>query len=111
MIGNSDGGWSLAQNANDITATRTGGAVPGGAARAVIDTAVTIDRASDLKIQNAAGEGADATGLDVSLGTLNVTGVYLSTNPEYEKNQCFVYSAAHRTVYHMKPTPATRRAM
>ncbi|MEM9480240.1 MAG: autotransporter-associated beta strand repeat-containing protein, partial [Verrucomicrobiota bacterium] len=74
-IGNSDGGWTLSQNANDISVTRTGGAYGAGPAKAVVNTSVTVNRGTSLNIQNSGGEGADASALDLGNDAiLNVTG-------------------------------------
>lgn len=74
VLGASDGNWTLTQNTNDVTVTRINSAIGTGVAKAVIDNGDTVARSGDLNIQNAAGQGADASELDVGSGGLTVTG-------------------------------------
>ncbi len=68
--------WSLNQDSpTETIITRTGAAVPLGPGVAVIDDVASIvGRTTDLSIQSAPGVGADASQLEISNGSLTLSG-------------------------------------
>ena len=71
-----DTGWTLdLTDTSKVQATRTGASVGFGPAIATIsDAGDTVTRSADLNIQNAAGQSADAAQLDISDGSLTLSG-------------------------------------
>jgi len=71
-----DTGWTLdLTDTSKVQATRTGAGVGFGPAIATIsDAGDTVTRSTDLSIQNAAGQSADAAQLDISDGSLTLSG-------------------------------------
>lgn len=71
-----DTDWTLdLTDTSKVQATRTGASVGFGPGIATIsDAGDTVTRSADLKIQNAAGQGADAAQLDISDGSLTLSG-------------------------------------
>ncbi|MFM1560579.1 MAG: beta strand repeat-containing protein [Roseibacillus sp.] len=81
-------GWTLTQNANDLTLT-AGSTIGGGVGKAIFDDpGADVTRTSDLKIEAAAGTGADATQIDITdVNSLTLTNLGIGGSAQATINQ------------------------
>ncbi|MFP6880314.1 MAG: hypothetical protein VCA34_05160, partial [Roseibacillus sp.] len=81
-------GWTLTQNANDLTLT-AGSTIGGGVGKAIFDDpAADVTRTTDLKIEAAVGTGADATQIDITdINSLAVTNLGIGGSAQATINQ------------------------